>query len=80
MKKVFTKKWIYKKNKNNKFSPIIEIKNGRKKVGTITLNGGFAVTTKELGTFAICPTLQSALEQIAMLSGKGFEVEFQEIN
>ena len=62
----------------------LEIKDGRKKIGTISQKkDGFQVATKE-GTCTTRSTKEGALEWLVMLSqpilGNNFEVEFQEIN
>ena len=79
MKKVFK----IKKVEIGSFS-WLEIKDGRKKIGTISQKkDGFQVATKE-GTCTTRPTKQGALDWLVMLSqpiiGEGLEIEFQEIN
>jgi hypothetical protein len=62
----------------------LEVKNGRKKIGTISQKkDGFFVSTST-GTATERQTKEGALEWLVMLSqpilGSNFQVEFQEIN
>ena len=79
MKKVFK----IKKVKMGSYS-WLEIKDGRKKIGTISQKeDGFFVSTSA-GTATKRDSKEGALEWLVMLSqpilGNNFEVEFQEIN